>query len=78
MIFIGLGSLGLGPKPSIVSVICQPNIMHRGAITHIVIIYGYRQTEDSGSERFTWGLETNCIRQLERKLVQIILQDLQP
>ena len=52
--------------------------MHRGAITHIVIIYGYRQTEDSGSERFTWGLETNCIRQLERKLVQIILQDLQP
>jgi len=24
------------------------------------------------------GLETNCLKQLERKLVQIILQELQP
>jgi len=26
----------------------------------------------------TLGLETNCIKQLERKLVQNILQELQP
>ena len=33
---------------------------------------------DSGSGWFTLGLETNCTKQLERKLVQIILQELQP
>jgi len=41
---------------------------------------GCRQPElgDSGSRWFTLGLETNCTKPLERKLVQIILQELQP
>jgi len=32
---------------------------------------GCRQTEETGSWWFTLGLVTNCIKQLERKLVQI-------
>jgi len=41
-----------------------------GTAVHMTRIFGY--------ERFTLGLETNCIRELERMLVWIILQDLQP
>jgi len=44
----------------------------------VISYLGCRQAEGTVVLRFTLLLETNCIRQLEKKLAQIIFEGLQP